>query len=51
MAYGCHIDAGRFEVSTGQNGDHAFNQCKFTPKGVQWVAGELAKHEVSQTMN
>jgi phage antirepressor YoqD-like protein len=35
-----HIDAGRFEVKTGTGGnDHAFTQAKFTPKGVQWIAG------------
>lgn len=35
-----HIDAGRFEVKTGTGpNDHAFTQAKFTPKGVQWIAG------------
>jgi len=35
-----HQDSGRFEVKTGASeGGHAFNQAKFTPKGVQWVAG------------
>ena len=35
-----HQDTGRFEVKTGASGSgHAFNQAKFTPKGVQWVAG------------
>ncbi|MBE8590748.1 phage antirepressor KilAC domain-containing protein [Pseudomonas sp. MAFF 301449] len=40
QAYQPHIDAGRFEVKTdtAENG-HAFNQTKFTPKGVDWVAG------------
>lgn len=46
-----HIDAGRFEVKTGvaDHGDssHAFTQAKFTPKGVEWLAGELAKAKVS----
>lgn len=37
-AYGCHLDAGRFEASTGTSNDHVFNQCKFTPKGVEWIA-------------
>ncbi|MDQ0035906.1 phage antirepressor YoqD-like protein [Variovorax boronicumulans] len=41
-----HIDAGRFVVKAGTSLDtgHAFNQPKFTPKGVTWVAGEWAKH-------
>ena len=35
-----HQDTGRFEVKAGASeGGHAFNQAKFTPKGVQWVAG------------
>lgn len=47
MGYANHIDAGRFHVSTGlsQSG-HAFNQCLFTPKGVEWIAAELAKESV-----
>lgn len=49
--YQNHIDAGRFEVKTGvaDHGDssHAFTQAKFTPKGVEWLAGELAKAKVS----
>jgi phage antirepressor YoqD-like protein len=39
-----HIDAGRFEVMAGEANGHAFNSCKFTPKGVVWIAGEWAKH-------
>lgn len=41
-----HIDAGRFVVKAGTSQDtgHAFNQPKFTPKGVTWIAGEWAKH-------
>ncbi len=39
MPYACHIDAGRFHVSTGTSDtDHAFNTAKFTPKGVEWVS-------------
>lgn len=40
-----HIDAGRFEVKAGvaRANDHAFNQARFTPKGVQWVAGLWAR--------
>lgn len=44
--YSHHQDVGRFEVKTGtsvSNG-HAFNQARFTSKGVQWVAGLWATH-------
>lgn len=45
VPYQNHIDAGRFEVRTGaSDGGHAFNQAKFTPKGVQWIAGLWAQH-------
>lgn len=39
VAYQQHIDADRFETRTSQaeNG-HVFNQAKFTPKGVAWIA-------------
>ncbi|MCK0699487.1 phage antirepressor KilAC domain-containing protein [Escherichia coli] len=41
--YSYHLDAGRFSVKTGEAGNgHAFTQVKFTPKGVQWIAGLLA---------
>lgn len=46
VAYQNHIDAGRFVVKAGvaaQN-DHAFNATRFTPKGVNWVAGEWGKY-------
>lgn len=50
--YQNHIDAGRFEVKTGvaDHGDssHAFTQAKFTPKGVEWLAGELAKAQIAK---
>lgn len=46
------LDSGRFEVKAGtaEHGDnsHAYNQAKFTPKGVTWVAGEWAKHQLAQ---
>lgn len=42
-AYQNHIDAGRFAVKTGQaDNGHVFTDAKFTPKGVQWVAGQWA---------
>lgn len=44
MVYSQHVDAKRFHVKTGVSySGHAFNQVLFTPKGVEWIAGELAK--------
>ena len=45
-----HIDAGRFVVKAGkaERTGHAFNSARFTPKGINWVAGEFAKHQVAQ---
>lgn len=49
-AHAQHIEAGRFEVRAGtaQNSGHAYNTAKFTAKGVEWVAGELAKWQLKQ---
>ena len=46
-AHQCHIDAGRFVVKTGvaHVNDHAFNATKFTPKGVNWIAGLWGQHQ------
>ncbi|HHG0450954.1 phage antirepressor KilAC domain-containing protein [Citrobacter portucalensis] len=46
--YAQHIDAGRFTVKTGenQNNGHAFTQNKFTPKGIQWIAGLWAANQI-----
>ncbi|WP_047475214.1 phage antirepressor KilAC domain-containing protein [Delftia sp. ZNC0008] len=46
-AHQCHIDAGRFVVKTGvaQANEHAFNTTKFTPLGVNWVAGLWGQHQ------
>lgn len=40
-AYQNHLDAGRFVVRAGvaRANEHAFSTTKFTPKGVEWVAG------------
>lgn len=45
--YAQHLDAGRFVVKTGaaQSG-RAFTRALFTPKGVNWVAGEWAKYQL-----
>ncbi|WP_223509441.1 phage antirepressor KilAC domain-containing protein [Rahnella sp. GSA61A] len=44
--YSTHTAAGRFEMKTGTNpnNQHAFRQARFTPKGIQWVAGLWADH-------
>ncbi len=39
-AYAKHIDAGRFYVTAGEANSHAYVSCKFTPKGIEWVAGK-----------
>lgn len=46
--YQHHIDAGRFEVKTGtsERNQHAFTQARFTAKGMQWVAGLWAAHQM-----
>jgi phage antirepressor YoqD-like protein len=46
-AYQSHIDAGRFVVRSGvaTATEHAFNTTKFTPRGVEWVAGLWGKHQ------
>ncbi|WP_336709836.1 MULTISPECIES: phage antirepressor KilAC domain-containing protein [unclassified Cedecea] len=48
--YAQHIDAGRFTVKTGENqtNGHAFTQNKFTTKGIQWIAGLWASHQIKQ---
>lgn len=44
LAYANHITAKRFAINTGisENG-HTFTRSLFTPKGVEWTAGEWAK--------
>ncbi|MGL5280329.1 MAG: phage antirepressor KilAC domain-containing protein [Plesiomonas shigelloides] len=46
-AYANHIDAGRFQsrVGVADNG-HNFNECKFTAKGVEWIAALIAVEKV-----
>lgn len=47
QAHAQHINAGRFDVKTGtSDSGHAFNQTKFTPKGVTWVAGLWAQYKL-----
>ncbi|MNY34123.1 Phage antirepressor protein KilAC domain protein [compost metagenome] len=47
-AYAPHLNAGRFAVQTDKaaRNEHVYNECKFTPKGVEWIAGEWAKHQI-----
>lgn len=49
-AYQCHIDAGRFDVKAGTSTEskHAFNQTRFTPKGITWIVGEWARYKLAQ---
>lgn len=48
MPYAQHIEADRFEVKAGvAENDHAYTAARFTAKGVEWVAGEWAKHQVA----
>ncbi|RYF49333.1 MAG: phage regulatory protein/antirepressor Ant [Cytophagaceae bacterium] len=49
-AYQCHVDAGRFVTKAGTSSGtgHAYNQLKFTPKGVLWIAGLWAKHQIQR---
>ena len=44
LAYQNHIDAKRFHNNTGiSESNHTFTRSLFTPKGIEWIAGELAK--------
>jgi len=46
-AHAQHIEAGRFVMRAGTaENTHAYNTAKFTAKGVDWVAGELAKWQL-----
>ncbi|WP_286872040.1 phage antirepressor KilAC domain-containing protein [Spongiibacter sp.] len=49
MPYQSHVEAGRFVVKTGvAENEHAYNSAKFTPKGVNWVAGKWAIHNIRE---
>ena len=51
-AYQPHIDSGRFAIKAGvsRNSEHAYNDCRFTPKGVEWIAGEWAKYRLRESV-
>ncbi|MEQ5201601.1 phage antirepressor KilAC domain-containing protein [Providencia rettgeri] len=46
--YSEHLETGRFDVKTGESqvNGHAYTQVKFTPKGIQWIAGLLAMEQL-----
>lgn len=48
-AYQNHADAGRFVVKTGvaPNNEKAYTTTKFTPKGINWIAGEWGKYKLT----
>lgn len=44
-----HLEAKRFEVKAGtSDSNHAFNQARFTPKGINWVAGLWAQYNLHE---
>lgn len=51
-AHNQHINAGRFAVKTGVNSNNgaAYVATMFTPKGVKWLAGELAKSRIQASI-
>lgn len=40
----CHIDAGRFTVTTGEGNGHAYHQTRVEPDGIVWLAKNY-KHD------
>ena len=47
--YQQHMDAGRFVVRAGvAKNDHAYNGAKFTPKGINWIVGKWAIHNIQE---
>lgn len=48
--YAEHLAAGRFEVKAGtaDHNGHAYNCARFTPKGIEWIAGLWAKSKLSE---
>lgn len=51
--YQNHIEAGRFAIKTGvsQVNEHAFAHARFTPKGVEWIAGLWGKHKAALALD
>lgn len=51
MPYQQHIDAERFVVKTGvAENEHAYNSAKFTPKGVEWLAGQWGQYKMKKQL-
>jgi anti-repressor protein len=51
VPYQHHIDAGRFEIKAGVTHDenaYAFNQTRFTPKGIEWIAGKWTAFRLNE---
>ncbi len=47
--YAHHVDAGRFIQRTGvADNEHSYTESRFTAKGVEWIAGEMAKAEAKK---
>jgi prophage antirepressor-like protein len=49
--YAKWLDAGYFEVKTGEANEHAFKQTRFTSKGLEWVRSYLAIDQLLGTSN
>jgi len=49
--YAKWLDAGYFEVKTGEANEHAFKQTRFTSKGLEWVRRYLAIDQLLGTSN
>lgn len=52
-AYSHHFDAKRFSTKVGvsERNGKAFTQTLFTPKGIEWIASELAKERIKEISN
>lgn len=47
--YANHVEAGRFIQRTGvADNEHSYTESRFTAKGVEWIAGEMAKAEAKK---
>lgn len=48
LPYQEHINAGRFEVKTGENDGFGFRQTRVTPKGITWLAEKYGKDDMPE---
>lgn len=44
-AHANHIDSGRFYCTTGEANGYAYTTCKFTPKGIEYIAGKWISYK------